>query len=85
MRVVFTPLGWQDYVHWQTADRALLKRLNRLIGDATRDPLAGIGKPEPLKHALAGAWARRIDDEHRMVCLVDGDDVVILQARFHYR
>jgi len=85
VRVVFTPLGWQDYLHWLTADRALLKRLNRLIDDTTRDPFAGIGRPEPLKHALAGAWARRIDDEHRMIYLADGDDLVILQARLHYR
>ena len=33
---------------------------------------------------LAGAWSRRITEEHRLVYLVDGDDLVILQARFHY-
>ena len=85
MRLVFTPHGWADYTHWQTADRALLKRINRLIEDVLRDPFSGIGKPEPLKHALAGAWSRRIDDEHRLVYLVEADDIVILQARFHYR
>ena len=85
MRLVFTPHGWEDYAHWQTADRAMLKRINRLIEDVLRDPFTGIGKPEQLKHALAGAWSRRINDEHRLVYLVDGDDVVILQARFHYR
>ncbi len=85
MRLVFTPHGWEDYVHWQTADRAILKRINRLIEDISRDPFAGIGKPEPLKHALAGAWSRRIDEEHRLVYLVDADDIVILQARYHYR
>lgn len=85
MRLVFTPHGWEDYAHWQTADRAMLRRINRLIEDVLRDPFTGIGKPEQLKHALAGAWSRRINDEHRLVYLVDGDDVVILQARFHYR
>jgi len=84
MRVVFTPHGWDDYRHWQTADRAILTRVNRLVDDARRDPFAGIGKPEQLKHALAGAWSRRITDEHRLVYLMDGDDLVILQARFHY-
>ena len=84
MRVVFTPHGWDDYRHWQTADRAILTRVNRLVDDARRDPFAGIGKPEQLKHALAGAWSRRSTDEHRLVYLVDGDDLVILQARFHY-
>ena len=85
MRLVFTSHGWDDYTHWQSADRAIVKRINRLVEDVCRDPFAGIGKPEQLKHALAGTWSRRITDEHRLVYLVDGDDVVILQARFHYR
>ena len=84
MRVVFTPHGWDDYTHWQTTDRSILKRINRLIDDARRDPFAGIGKPEQLRHALSGTWSRRITEEHRLVYLVDGDDLMILQARFHY-
>ena len=84
MRVVFTPHGWDGCRHWQTADRAMLKRINRLIDEIRRDPFGGIGKPEQLKHALAGTWTRRINDEHRLVHLVDGDDLVILQVRFHY-
>jgi len=84
LRLVFTPHGWQDYRHWLTTDRATLKRINRLIDDALRDPTSGIGKPEPLRSMLAGAWSRRITDEHRVVFLVDGDDLVILQARYHY-
>src|ERR1022692_3780719 len=39
--------------YWLSADRATLKRINRLTGDALRDPAAGIGKPEPLRHMLA--------------------------------
>lgn len=84
MRLVFTATGWEDYVHWQTADRAMVKRINRLIDDVLRDPFSGIGKPEPLKHAFAGAWSRRISDEHRLVYLVEGGDVVVFQARYHY-
>jgi toxin YoeB len=84
MRLVFTSHGRQDYTHWQAADRNMIKRINRLIEDVRRDPYNGIGKPEQLRHALAGAWSRRISDEHRLVYLVDGDDIVILQARYHY-
>jgi toxin YoeB len=65
-------------------DRATLKRINRLIEESLREPFEGIGKPEPLRHMLAGCWSRRIDEEHRLVYLVDGEDLVILQARFHY-
>ena len=84
MRLVFTPHGWEDYTFWVETDRAMLKRVNRLIEAALRDPTSGIGKPEPLRHLLSGAWSRRITDEHRLVYLIDGDDVVILQARYHY-
>lgn len=84
MRLVFTPNGWADYTYWLAADRQVLKRINRLIDDALRDPVTGIGKPEALRHMLAGAWSRRITEEHRLVYLVDGDDLIILQARFHY-
>ncbi len=84
MKVAFTGQGWEDYVHWQTADRQILKRINRLIEDTLRDPYEGIGKPEPLKYALAGAWSRRITDEHRLVYLAAGDEIIVLQARYHY-
>ena len=84
MRLVFTPHGWEDYLHWQSADRQVLRRVDRLLEDCLRDPFDGIGKPEQLRHALAGAWSRRITEEHRLVYLVDGDDLVVLQARYHY-
>ncbi len=63
----------------------MLKRINRLIDDALRDPTSGIGKPEPLKYGIAGAWSRRITDEHRLVYRAQNDDLVILQARYRYQ
>lgn len=84
MRLVFTPNGWADYGSWLRTDRRMLPRINRLIEDAMRHPFEGMGKPESLRHALSGAWSRRITGEHRLVHLVDGDDLVILQARYHY-
>ena len=84
MRLVFTPDGWSDYLHWQSVDKAMVKRINRLLEDTLRDPVSGIGKPEPLRHLLKGCWSRRINDEHRLVYLVQDDDVVVLQALYHY-
>jgi toxin YoeB len=84
VRLVFTPHGWSDYLHWHSVDKKMLKRINRLLEDTLRDPFAGIGKPEPLRHVLQGSWSRRIDGEHRSVYLVEGDDIVVLQARYHY-
>lgn len=82
--IAFDPNGWEDYVYWQTQDRRTLKRINQLIADALRDPFSGIGKPEPLKHILAGAWSRRIDESNRLVYYVTDDHIVVLQAREHY-
>jgi toxin YoeB len=82
--IVFDQNGWEDYVYWQTQDRKTLKRINQLITDSLRDPFAGIGKPEPLKHILSGAWSRRIDDANRLVYYVTDDRIVVLQAREHY-
>ncbi len=81
--LVFDPNGWEDYVYWQTQDRKTLKRINQLILDLRRDPFTGIGKPEPLKHILSGAWSRRIDGANRLVYYVTDDHVVVLQARDH--
>lgn len=83
-RLVFDADGWSDYVSWQTEDRKTLKRLNALVADALRDPFSGIGKPEPLRNELGGAWSRRIDEANRLVYLVTDDEVRILQARYHY-
>ena len=76
--------GWEDYTYWQGQDRKTLKRINLLIQDVLRDPFAGLGKPEPLKHILAGAWSRRIDEANRLVYLVTESHIVVLQARDHY-
>jgi toxin YoeB len=85
VKITFVPVAWEDYRHWQITDRKILKRINQLIDDITRDdPFTGIGKPEPLRHHLSGAWSRRINDEHRLVYLVQDDNLVILAARYHY-
>ena len=84
MKVTFSSQAWEDYLHWQQTDRKLLKRINALIKEISRTPFEGTGKPEPLRHALAGYWSRRITDEHRLVYTMQDDAVLIAQARFHY-
>ena len=83
MRLIFADAAWDDYLYWQQQDRRMVERINKLIKEAQREPFAGIGKPEPLKHALAGYWSRRITDEHRMVYKIDGDSMLIAQLRYH--
>lgn len=71
-------------MYWQHTDRVRLKRINALVKDIGRDPFSGIGKPEPLKHHLAGFWSRRIDEEHRLVYAVEDERLKIAQCRHHY-
>jgi toxin YoeB len=78
VRLVFTLQGWEDYTHRQRVDRAAVKRINRLLDDALRDPTEGIGKPEPFKYGVGGAWSRRITEEYRLVYLVLDMDLVVL-------
>jgi len=84
MKLVFSEHAWDEYLYWQRVDRKLLKRINTLIQDIQRSPYKGIGKPEPLKHALSGYWSRRINDEHRLVYKVANDSLFIAQLRHHY-
>lgn len=84
-RLIFSDQAWDDYLWWQREDRAVLKRINRLIEAAHRDPFEGIGKPEPLRFTLAGAWSRRITDEHRMVYVPRDGDIDIAALRYHYK
>jgi toxin YoeB len=83
VKIGFTRDGWDDYTSW-AGERAILNRINRMIEESARDPGHGIGKPERLSHNLAGCWSRRITDEHRLVYQLRDDELLILQARYHY-
>jgi len=80
----FSDHAWDDYLYWQHTDKKLVKRINQLIQEIKRDPFNGIGKPEPLRHALAGYWSRRINDEHRLVYKLSDGVLLIAAARYHY-
>ena len=84
MKLVFSEKAWEDYLYWQSSDRKTLRRINTLIREVKRAPFEGIGKPESLRHALAGYWSRRIDGEHRLVYKIDGGSMLIAQLRYHY-
>ena len=84
MKLIFAEKAWEDYLYWQKTDKKILKRINTLIKDIQRDPFEGIGKPEPLKHALSGYWSRRINDEHRIIYKIQQDSLLVAQLRYHY-
>ena len=81
---VFQPEFREDLRHWVETDRRVALRALDLVEAVLRDPFHGIGKPEPLKYLAAGAWSRRLTQEHRLVYLVREDRIDFLQARYHY-
>ena len=84
-RLVWTAAAWGDYLYWQAQDRKTLKRITALVQDAQRTPFSGIGKPELLKENLSGFWSRRIDEQHRLVYALEGEDLAIVACRYHYK
>lgn len=84
MNFVFSEQAWADYLYWQENEKKMVARINKLIKEISRTPFSGIGKPEPLKHILAGYWSRRITDEHRLVYKIDDKNIYIAQCRYHY-
>jgi toxin YoeB len=83
VRLVFTLHGC-DYCFWQSQGGAMLGRLNRVLNEAMRDPFEGIDRPAPSHDVLAGCWSRRIDEDHQLVYLVDGGDIVELRDWCHH-
>lgn len=83
-RLVWTAAAWEDYLYWQGQDRKTLKRINLLIQDTLCNPFTGVGKPEPLRESLSGLWSRRIDNTHRLVYVIERNDLAIIACRYHY-
>ncbi len=83
-RIEWAPQAYQDYGRWREVAPPIADRIDTLIADILRSPFSGIGKPEPLKHKLAGCWSRRINQEHRLVYRWGGGRLSILSCRYHY-
>jgi toxin YoeB len=81
---VFHPESREDLRWWVETNQNTALRVLRLVEDVMKDPFQGVGKPEPLQYDLAGAWSRRISQEHRLVYKVNEKRIDFLQARYHY-
>ena len=84
MRLEFKEQAFEDLQYWVQSNPKVAKRLLRLIEETKRDPFGGAGKPEPLKGELSGCCSKRIDQEHRLIYRVDGQRLIVAQARGHY-
>lgn len=80
----FDPDAFEDLAWWIEKDRTTALKVIKLVREIQRDPFSGTGKPERLKHDLAGCWSRRINQEHRLIYQVLDDKIRILACRYHY-
>jgi toxin YoeB len=84
MNITFTEIAWKEYLEWQKIDKKTLKKINDILEDISRNGHQGIGKPEALKHELAGLWSRRITLEHRIIYSIKDEVINIISCRGHY-
>ena len=84
MKYTFVEESWEDYLYWQKNNKPLVKKINSLIKDISRNPFTGLGKPEPLRHKYKGLWSRRYDAEHRLIYAIKENEIFIVKCRFHY-
>jgi toxin YoeB len=82
--LIFQPVFLNDLRWWVQTDRKLALRVLSLVDAISRDPFEGIGKPEPLRYLGPQVWSRRINDEHRLVYIVRAEQLVFIEARYHY-
>jgi toxin YoeB len=80
MEVIFSPKAFEDLEFWKkSGNKIIQKKISNLIEAIQQNPYEGIGKPEPLRHNLSGAWSRRINHEHRLVYEInERNEIVIL-------
>ena len=84
MELIITDKAFEDIQFWLKNDRKILSKIFTLIDNCKNSPFEGIGKPEPLRHNLAGYWSRRINSEHRLVYKVEDNTITIIQCKLHY-
>ena len=89
MNFEFTQNVREDFQYWLEHVHEIVLKIKDLVNDIKRNPIQGLGKPEPLRYNLKGYWSRRITGEHRLVYKIDGtkgqnQKCYILQCRYHY-
>ena len=84
--VVFASIAQKDYEKWSHSNIKIFEKINVLIFDIDHRPYSGLGKPEPLKHELAGFWSRRINTKDRLVYQISPhNEIIIISCKGHYR
>ena len=82
---VFEGDTWAAYEALRKKDAKLHRSLCLLLKEMLRgDPSVGAGKPEKLKHNLAGLWSRRISHKDRIIYRFDDQSIYVFAIGGHY-
>jgi toxin YoeB len=81
---VFTTKFKEDLGWWYKTDSKKAAKILDMVTAIMSDPFTGIGKPEPLKYMDSDYWSRRIDLEHRLIYIVNNEQIVFFICRYHY-
>jgi len=85
MEIILLPDAEADLNYWKKiGTKTILKQIANLVEAVTKEPISGIGKPEPLKHQLSGCWSGRINAEHRFVYEIQDNKLLIHSLKGHY-
>jgi len=84
--LIFEGSTWEEYEKLREKDKVLHKNLRKILKQLLRDedPTEGYGKPEKLKHSLAGLWSRRISQKDRLLYAFDDESIHIFAIGGHY-
>ncbi|MFK8050067.1 MAG: Txe/YoeB family addiction module toxin [Halioglobus sp.] len=83
--LVFEGNCWEAYEELRKKDSKMHRVLCKLLKEILRgDPTTGTGKPEKLKHNLAGLWSRRISKKDRLIYKFDEEYIYVFAIGGHY-
>lgn len=75
----------KDLTWFRKHEKSLYLKCFDLTLAVIENPHSGIGKPEHLKRLGGNVWSRRVNQEHRMVYEIFGNNsIVVIAYRYHY-
>lgn len=84
-QIIFTQIAIDHLRFWhKSGQKSIMRRIEQLLESISIDPASGIGKPEMLRHEMAGKFSRRINKENRIIYQLDGTTISILSLKGHY-
>jgi toxin YoeB len=85
VEVKFSIQALDDLSHWRrSGNKKAQQKITELTKSVLQTPFHGIGKPEPLKHKMAGLWSRRITRADRYIYEIQEELIIVHSLRGHY-